>query len=331
MTPDLGQVGPAAEPVLEPVPEKVPAVVFDRVGKTYGRIHALSQINLAISGGVTGILGLNGAGKSTLFNLLMGRCKPTTGQVRLFGIDPWQDPTPYGRVGFVPESEKLHDWMTAFDFVTTFARLHGFTRDEAKVEAERVLDFVNLKDVMHTQIGRYSKGMRQRVKIAHALVNDPDLIVLDEPLTGCDPLARTTIMNVVRELGRMGRTVLVSSHILGEIERITEQIVLLHRGQVLALGNVHGIREQLDRIPHRIHIHCGEAKRLAKSIIDMEDVHGVMIPSSGVVDVLTHDLGAVHQNLPALLIGGGFKVTRIENPDDDLESVIGHLVGGGGR
>ena len=173
--------------------------------------------------------------------------------------------------------------------------------------------------------------MRQRVKIAHALVNDPELIVLDEPLTGCDPLARTTIMNVVRELGRMGRTVLVSSHILGEIERITEQIVLLHRGQVLALGNVHGIREQLDRIPHRIHIHCEDGKRLAKSIIDMDHVHGVMIPSSGVVDVLTHDLGAVHQHLPALLIEGGFKVTRIENPDDDLESVIGHLVGGGAR
>ena len=149
--------------------------------------------------------------------------------------------------------------------------------------------------------------------------------MLDEPLTGCDPLARTTIMNVVRELGRMGRTVLVSSHILGEIERITEQIVLLHRGQVLALGNVHGIREQLDRIPHRIHIHCGEAKRR-----EIDHRHGGRPwrddPVAGVVDVLTHDLGAVHQNLPALLIEGGFKVTRIENPDDDLESVIGHLV-----
>ena len=131
---------------------------------------------------------------------------------------------PYSRVGFVPEHEKMYDWMTAFDFITTFARLHGMTREEASKEAARVLSFVSLGDVMHKKIGQFSKGMRQRVKIAHALVNDTELIVLDEPLQGCDPLARTTIMNVIRELGRMGRTVIVSSHILHEIERITEQI-----------------------------------------------------------------------------------------------------------
>ena len=330
MMPDLGQVGPAVDPsVPQPVDSKAPAVVFDRVAKTYGRIHALSNINLAISGGVTGILGLNGAGKSTLFNLLMGRCRPSSGEVRLFGIDPWKDPSPYARVGFVPESEKLHDWMTAADFVSTFARLHGMGRQAALEEAERVLTFVGLQDSMHSEIGRFSKGMRQRVKIAHALVNDPDLIVLDEPLTGCDPLARTTIMNVVRELGRAGRTVLVSSHILHEIERITEQIVLLHHGQVLALGNVHGIRGRLDRIPHRILIHTTDATKLAKAVLDLSQVHGVLVPRQGVVEILTHDLGAVHGALPSMLVEGGFEVTKIDNPDDDLESIIGHLVGGG--
>jgi ABC-2 type transport system ATP-binding protein len=331
MMPDLTQVGPAVDPAAPvPVDSKVPAVVFDHVSKTYGRIHALSNINLAISGGVTGILGLNGAGKSTLFNLLMGRCRPSSGEVRLFGIDPWKDPSPYARVGFVPESEKLHDWMTAGDFVATFARLHGLGREQAQAEAERVLTFVGLQENIHSEIGRFSKGMRQRVKIAHALVNDPDLIVLDEPLTGCDPLARTTIMNVVRELGRIGRTVLVSSHILHEIERITEQIVLLHHGQVLALGNVHGIRARLDRIPHRILIHTDEANRLAKTTLDLEHVHGVLLPGEGMVEILTHDLGAVHSALPSLLVQGGFNVHRIDNPDDDLESIIGHLVGGGG-
>ena len=146
----------------------------------------------------------------------------------------------------------MYDWMTAHDFIATFARLNGLTRDEAKLEADRVLDFVGLLDVAHKQIGRFSKGMRQRTKIAHALVNDPELIILDEPLQGCDPLARTTIMNVIRELGRMGRTVIVSSHILTEIERITEQIVILHHGRLLALGNLHAIREKMDNIPHRI-------------------------------------------------------------------------------
>ena len=202
MIPDLAQEGAAVEKEWAPE-SQAPVVMFNNVGKTYGRYQAIGGISLALSGGVTGILGLNGAGKSTLFKLLMGKLRPTQGEVRLFGTNPWKNPAPYARVGYVPENENMHDWMTAFEFVSTFARLHGLTRDEAKNEAERVLEFVGLSDVMHKKIGRYSKGMRQRAKIAHALVNDPDLIILDEPLQGCDPLARTTIMNVIRELGRM--------------------------------------------------------------------------------------------------------------------------------
>ena len=142
--------------------------------------------------------------------------------------------------------------MTALDFLTTMARLHGMTRDEAKERAEHVLDFVGLTDVRHKEVGKYSKGMRQRVKIAHALVHDPDLIILDEPLHGCDPLARTSIMSVIRELGNRGKTVIVSSHILEEIERITEQIVILHNGRLLALGNLHAISGLLYKHPHRL-------------------------------------------------------------------------------
>ena len=210
---------------------------------------------------------MNGAGKFTFFKLMMGKIKPSSSAIRLFGTDPWKNPAPYSRVGFVPEHEKMYDWMTALDFITTFARLHGMTRDEASIEATRVLKFVSLDEVMHKRIGQFSKGMRQRVKIAHALVNDPELIGLDEPLQGCDPLARTTIMNVIKELGAMGRTVLVSSHILHEIERITEQIVILHRGRVLALGNSHAIREMLDQHPHKIRLDCNQPRELALSLI----------------------------------------------------------------
>ena len=205
MMPDLSQVGEAE--TKEWVPDNTaPVVMFDNVSKQYGRINALTGISVALSGGVTGVLGMNGAGKSTLFKLMMGKIKPSGGVVKLFGQNPWKNTAPYARVGFVPEHEKMHDWMTALDFITTFARLHGLTRDEAEKEAMRVLNFVGLGDVMLKQIGRFSKGMRQRVKIAHALVNDPELIILDEPLQGCDPLARTSVMNVIRELGRMGRT-----------------------------------------------------------------------------------------------------------------------------
>ena len=146
-------------------PSKTPAVLIDQCSKWYGQVIGLNNVSLAIDGGVTGILGPNGAGKSTLFKLLMGRLKPSSGSVRLFGIDPWDSTAPYRRVGYVAETERMYDWMTGHDFVTTLARLHGMTRDEASSRAEHVLDFVGLADVQHKQLGKYSKGMRQRVKI----------------------------------------------------------------------------------------------------------------------------------------------------------------------
>ena len=328
MMPDFDQQG--LPQTKEWKPEvNAPVILLENVSKTYGRIHALTGITLSLTGGVTGILGMNGAGKSTLFKILMGKIKPSSGQVRLFGTNPWKNPAPYSRVGFVPEHEKMYDWMTAHDFISTFARLNGLTRAEAKAEADRVLDFVGLLDVAHKQIGRFSKGMRQRTKIAHALVNDPELIILDEPLQGCDPLARTTIMNVIRELGRMGRTVIVSSHILHEIERITEQIVILHYGRLLALGNLHAIRERLDQIPHRIDIGTDDPKSLAKSIIDIDSVHGIFFPQGENLSIQTHDLGNFHAKLPQAILDSGQKVESIDNPDDDLESILGYLTGGG--
>lgn len=327
MMPDITQHGTAETKEWEPV-ANTPVILFDRVSKTYGRISALGGVSLGISGGVTGILGMNGAGKSTMFKLMMGKIKPSSGAIRLFGTDPWKNPAPYSRIGFVPEHEKLYDWMTALDFVSTFARLHGMTRDEATKEAERVLSFVSLDEVMHKRIGQFSKGMRQRVKIAHALVNDPELIILDEPLQGCDPLARTTIMNVIKELGAMGRTVLVSSHILHEIERITEQIVILHRGRVLALGNSHAIREMLDQHPHKILLDCEKPRELAKSIIGIDEVTGMSFSNPEKLLIETKHLGEVHQKLPQIIIDSGEKVTGIDNPDDDLQSILLYLTGG---
>jgi ABC-2 type transport system ATP-binding protein len=191
-----------------------------------------------------------------------------------------------------------------------------------------VLNFVGLGDVMLKQIGRFSKGMRQRVKIAHALVNDPELIILDEPLQGCDPLARTSIMNVIRELGRMGRTVLVSSHILHEIERITEQIVILHNGRLLALGNSHAIREMLDQHPHKISITCEDPKALAKDVIDIEEVRGLSIPYANNLIIETQHFGVVHAKLPGIIVDNSHKVSQIDSPDDDLQSILRYLTGG---
>jgi ABC-2 type transport system ATP-binding protein len=303
--------------------------MLDHVSKWYGNIVGMNDVSLAISGGVTGLLGPNGAGKSTLFKILAGKLRPSQGTVRLFGTDPWKNAAPYSRIGYVSENDSLYDWMTALEFVTTLARLYGYTRDEARVKAEQVLEFVDLKDVMNKEIGKFSKGMRQRVKIAHALVNDPELIILDEPLQGCDPLARTTIMNVIRELGAMGRTVIVSSHILEEIERITEQIVILNHGRLLALGNVHAIRDMLDAHPHSIALSTDRPRELGKVFLDHEEVFGVHFPEDGKLIIRTHNLGALHADLPKIITDSGFSVTAIDNPDDNLESILSYLTGGG--
>ncbi|MAE98303.1 MAG: hypothetical protein CL965_04330 [Euryarchaeota archaeon] len=307
---------------------ELPAVMLESVSKWYGEVIGINDVSLAIDGGVTGVLGPNGAGKSTLFKLLLGRLRPSQGSVRLFGTDPWESTSPFRRVGYVSETEPLYEWMTALDFLTTMARLHGMTRDEAKERAEHVLDFVGLTDVRHKEVGKYSKGMRQRVKIAHALVHDPDLIILDEPLHGCDPLARTSIMSVIRELGNRGKTVIVSSHILEEIERITEQIVILHNGRLLALGNLHAIRGLLDKHPHRIMLETESPRELAKELISEDPIYGVRFPEEGCLEIQTGDLSEAHAILPDAIVKSGIKVTSVENPDDNLDSLLGYLVGG---
>ena len=308
--------------------EKTPAVVVDQASKWYDQVIGLNDVSLAIDGGVTGVLGPNGAGKSTLFKLLMGRLKPSQGSIRLFGEDPWVNPAPYRRIGYVSESERMYDWMTALDFVSTLARLHGMTREEAIDRAEHVLEFVGLSDVQNKELGKYSKGMRQRVKIAHALVHDPDLIILDEPLHGCDPIARTSIMSVIRELGSQGKTVLVSSHILEEIERITEQIVILNEGRLLALGNLHAIRGLLDKHPHRILLTCEDPRKLARKFIAEDPVYGVRFPNEGQLEIQTNDLSAAHKILPRVISDSGVPVEAIDNPDDNLEALLGYLIGG---
>ena len=308
--------------------QQPPAVLIDQVSKFYGQVVGLNDVSLAIDGGVTGVLGPNGAGKSTLFKMMMGRRKPTQGSVRLFGVDPWESTSPYRRVGYVSESEKLYEWMTSLDFLTTLARVHGMTREEARERAEHVLDFGGLSDVMHKERGKYSKGMRQRVKIAHALVHDPDLIILDEPLHGCDPIARTSIMSVIRDLGNQGKTVLVSSHILEEIERITEQIVILHNGRLLALGNLHAIRDLLDKHPHRILINCEDPRSLAGLFIKEDPVYGVRFPREGQLEIQTNNLSEAHSILPSIVVKSKQEITSIENPDDNLESLLGYLIQG---
>ncbi len=232
MIPDMAQVGKPADEPWAPIPE-APHVMLEGVTKVYGHVIGLNDVSLAVKGGVTGILGMNGAGKSTLFKLIVGRLKASQGTVRLFGTDPWKNPAPYARVRYVSESEQLYDWMTGLDFVTTLARLFGYTRDEAKERALHVLDFVGLADVANKQIGKYSKGMRQRVKLAQAVVHDPELLLLDEPTVGVDPELRARLWDHLRTIADGGTAVILTTHYIDEAAQ-ADTVGLMRNGRLLA-------------------------------------------------------------------------------------------------
>ncbi len=312
--------------------DKTPAVLVDQASKWYGEVIGINDVSLAIDGGVTGVLGPNGAGKSTLFKLLMGRLKPSQGSVRLFGVDPWTNTAPYRRVGYVSESERMYDWMTGLDFVTTLARLHGMTREEATARAKHVLNFVGLSDVQNKEVGKYSKGMRQRVKIAHALVHDPDLIILDEPLHGCDPIARTSIMSVIRELGSQGKTVIVSSHILEEIEAVTSRIVFLAQGKVIASGPLGEVRSLLKDHPLKLLLSASEPRKLGARLLESGLVTGIAFERRGMeggpddLVLSVPQVESFYQALPGLVMELGIVIERLVPLDTSAEAVFAYLL-----
>src|SRR5206468_972779 len=235
-----------------------PLIEFDGVSKWYGNVIGLNKLTLHIPAGVTGLLGPNGAGKSTLLQLATGQLRPSQGTVRVFGRRVWDNPALNRHVGLCPEQDAFYEWMTGRDFVRTCARLTGLGRRAAAAAADRALGQVGMTEHMTRAIRGYSKGMRQRTKLAQALVHEPRVLFLDEPFTGTDPVGRHEMIEVIRGLGAAGRTILVSSHVLHEVRSLTPNIVLLHRGRLVAEGHVRQIRDLIDGHPHRIVLVCDD-------------------------------------------------------------------------
>jgi ABC-2 type transport system ATP-binding protein len=284
--------------------------------------------NLSFSvpaGAIVGILGPNGAGKSTLMKLLTGQIKPSRGTVTLFGQEVWDNPDVMRRLGFCPEQDAFYETLTGLRFVASLARLSGYGRDEAWARAERALDRIGLAEAKDRKIGGYSKGMRQKVKMAQALVHEPQVVVLDEPLSGMDPIARRSSIKTIRDLGASGCTVIVSSHILHEVESMTKSILLVHHGRIMAEGDVHEIRELMDEHPHRIFFQTDDPRRLAESMIRWGDVQGVRLDNGGVV-VETLRADAFYSKVPGLVLEQGLRVDAMIGADDNLQAVFDYLV-----
>jgi ABC-2 type transport system ATP-binding protein len=304
-----------------------PVVEFHAVSKWYGNVIGLNKLTINVPAGVTGLLGPNGAGKSTLLQLATGQLYPSQGTVRVLGQTVWNNPGLNRRIGLCPEQDAFYEWMTGWDFVYTNARLGGMTRPVAKAAAERALDAVAMTPHQGRVVRGYSKGMRQRTKLAQALVHDPDVLFLDEPFTGTDPVARRELMDIIRKLGAEGKSVLVSSHVLHEVQALTPNIILLNRGRLVAEGNVRQLRDLIDKHPHHIVLVSDEYRRLAGAVLAWEDVEGVrVLPQNKGVMVETRAPDAFYGRLPALALQDGLAITEVYSDDDNLDAVFKYLV-----
>jgi ABC-2 type transport system ATP-binding protein len=303
-----------------------PIVTSDRLSKWYGQVIGLNDVTVAVPPGITGLLGPNGAGKSTFMKLITGQLKPSKGSVRVLGEPIWGNPALYFRIGFCPEQDAFYDRMTGLEWVTALVRLNGLDETEAANAAKAALDQVDLMPAADKKIGAYSKGMRQRVKMAQALVHDPELLILDEPLSGMDPIMRRKNIRLIKEWARAGKSVLVSSHILHEIEAMTSNILLVHNGRILAEGNVHQIRDLIDEHPHTVYIKADDPRELARRFLADDNMLSLKFdPGALIIQTAKPDL--FYARLTELAASGeAGAVDEVTSPDDNLQAVFQYLV-----
>lgn len=305
-----------------------PIVETKNLSKWYGNVLGLSDVTLQIEPGIIGILGPNGAGKSTFLKLITGQIKPNIGTVRIKGQKIRNNYHLFSIIGFCPEQDFFYEEMTGWQFVTSLLKLHHFSELEVRTRAQKALEIVELVDDKDRVIRSYSRGMRQRLKFAQAIAHDPEIIVLDEPLSGLDPLGRRKIIHLIKSYKVEGRTIIVSSHVLPEIEAMTKRIILIHQGKIFAQGDIHYIRDLIDTHPHIISIKCSNARQLASKFIQQDYVLKVHFSSSNdSLLIETNNRDKLFSLLPSLFIENKIEVDEITSPDDNLQAVFDYLVG----
>jgi ABC-2 type transport system ATP-binding protein len=300
-------------------------VVADHCSKWYGHVLWISDVTWTLKGGIVGLLGPNGAGKSTLIKMMSGLLRPSRGALTVFGKNPFDDVEVRRRIGYAPEHEKTWDTLTALELVEAMAKLAGVAN--ARKAATSALAQMGMTDAMNRRVKGFSKGMRQRTKLATAIAHDPEFLLLDEPLTGVDPMARIDIVEQIRRLAEAGKTIIISSHVLYEIEALTSDIVVIYRGQVLAEGNVYEIRKLIDQHPHRIRVECDQPRVIAAALASADHVARLVF-ERGAVLIETRDPDRCYDQLAAAVLDGGVAVSALSSPDNNLGAVFDYLTGG---
>ncbi len=291
----------------------------------YGQVIGINDINIDLGTGVIGLLGPNGAGKSTFMKVMTGQLEPSTGTASVLGKIIRKSPEVMASIGFVPEQDAFYEEMTGREFVTYLTRLQGFDKEKAQSLADKAIETVSLTEKRDVPIREYSKGMRQRIKIAQALAHNPQVLFLDEPLAGTDPVGRRAIIDLIRGLGEEGRTVVVSSHILHEVEQMTRNILLINKGRVVADGDLYRIREMIDQHPHTILLGVDRPREFAKLLSDFEDIVALEFIDRG-LQLRTRQPDSCYERIPKLALEHDFRLRSMSSPDNNLTAVFDYLV-----
>ena len=301
-----------------------PTIIVQGVSKWFGSVVAVNDVSLGVFPGITGLLGPNGAGKTTLMHMMAGLAKVSEGEISMFGEQVRDNPDLYRRVGVIPEHDALYEFYTGRELVEFSARLHGLGDVDGAVN--RAIAAVNLADAQDRKVGGYSRGMRQRIRLAASLVHDPEVLLLDEPLNGTDPRQRIEFQGLLRELAERGNTILVSSHILEEVETLAGSILLMVSGKLAAAGDFRAIRAKLDERPYRMRIGCEEPRTMAAALVELDSVESVAFDPDGSLIVLSKNVTDLQRSVPRLAQRENVRLTRVEPLDDSLESVFSYLV-----
>ncbi len=303
-------------------------IIFDSVSRFYGEVLGVNRVTLSIPPGITSLVGPNGSGKTTLMNLMSGLIRPTRGSIRVLGIEPSQPQTLFRMLGYSTQFDSFPRGVTGLEFISSFLGLFGHSPAKRRTLAMQAIERVGMSDAAGRKIAAYSKGMRQRIKLAQAIAHDPKVLVLDEPLNGLDPLISAQTIALFRQYGAEGRHVIVSSHVLHEVDLISDQVVLLSNGYVVAEGQIREVRSNIQERPMQVLIRCDRPGALASRLFEQDHVvEAQVLPEGGALLVKTRDPDAFYRMLNEIALGD-ISIDGIAPADDDVHSVYGYLIGG---
>ena len=306
------------------VGSRTPVIQVEGVSRWFGNVVAVSDVTFDIGPGITGLLGPNGAGKTTLLRMMTGLAETSTGTVQVFSEPVRDNPQLYARIGVMSEHETVYGFLKGRDFVRMMGKLRGVRDLEAAVD--RAIRLVDLEEASHRRMRTYSRGMRQRMRLAATLVHDPELLILDEPLNGADPRQRVHFQELLLRLAEEGRSIVLSSHILEEVEQLADTVLLVINGKLAASGGFRAIRAALDERPYHVRVLSDAPRRLASAVVGLETVEAVSVDPDGAVVVLSRNVRDLQIELPRLASSESIRLQRVEPLDDSLESVFGYLV-----